>query len=130
MPILPHWNDERKTTIIITYQGHWTWDEFHNAVEATNALMSSVDYDVVLIHNTLQGSSLPKGNILAQGTTAITGFKDNLLLIIVVASSTLIRTFVNIATSLNPGGRGNIIKTVATLEAALDIAEHTLANPT
>ena len=129
MPIVPQWSDDSKTCIIINYQGRWTWDEFQDAAHITNGLMKSVDYSIVLIHNTLQGSTLPKGNILAQGTTAISGFEHNLLLIVVVVNSTLIRTFVNIAASLNPGGRGNIIKTVSTLEAAMSIAEKTIANP-
>ena len=129
MPILPQWNDEHKTTIVITYQGRWTWDEFQAAVAATNVLMNSVDYSVVLIHDTLEGSVLPPGNILAQGRTAIAGFENNLTLIVVVLNSGVIRTFVNIAAGLNPGGRGNIIKTVSSLDIALDLAEKALANP-
>ena len=79
MPISPQWTDERKAALVITYQGHWTWDEFQGAVDATNALMNSVDYPVVLIHNTLGGSALPPGNILAQGRSAIAGFPITLL---------------------------------------------------
>jgi hypothetical protein len=130
MPILPQWTDEHKTAIVINYQGHWTWEEFQRAVDAVNTLMRSVNYSVILIHNTLESANLPPGNILAQGRTAISGFADNLMLIIVVANSTLIRTFVNIAAGLNPGGRGNIIKTVASLEQAQRIVETILANPT
>ncbi len=129
MPILPQWSDERKTSIVINYQGHWTWEEFQAAVEATNELMNSVDYPVVLVHDTIQGSTLPPGNIVAHGKTAIAGFADNLALIIVVLNSSLIRTFLNIVTGLNPAGRGKIIKTVSSLEEALHIAEKAFANP-
>ena len=77
MPVLPQWSDERKTSIVITYQGHWTWDEFQSGVDAINVLMNSVDYPVVLIHDTIQGSTLPPGNIIGQGKAAIAGFADN-----------------------------------------------------
>jgi hypothetical protein len=127
MPILPHWNDENKTSIVISYQGHWSWDEFQAAVESTNVLMNSVDYPVVLIHDTLQGSTLPSGNIVAHGKTAIAGFANNLALIIVVLNSSLIRTFLNIVAGLNPAGRGKIIKTVSSLDEALQLAQKTLA---
>lgn len=125
MPIVPQWSDEHKNCIIVTYQGHWTWDEFQEGVKATNSLMNSVDYPVILIHDTLEGSTLPSGNILAQASMAVRNFENNLLLIIVVMNSTLIRTFVKILVSLNPVGRGDLIKTVATLEAALNMAEKT-----
>ena len=129
MPINVDWVDANKEILLVTYQGHWTWEEFQNAVYATNVLMNSVDYSVVLIHDTLQGSALPPGNIIAQGKTAISSFADNLVLIIVVVNSSLIRTFLNIISGLNPSGRGQITKTVSTLEEANSLAQKSLANP-
>ena len=128
MPVTPKWKDDRKTTIVITYQSQWTWDEFHDAVGATNTLMDSVDYPVVLIHDTSHGGMLPPGNVVAHGQSAITNFSNNLALIVVVVNSTLIRTFLSIVISMNPAGRGDKIKMAPTLEKANAIAEEVLLN--
>jgi hypothetical protein len=128
MPVSPKWKDVRKTTIVITYQSPWTWDEFHEAAQATNALMDTVDHDVVLIHDTSHGGILPSGNIVAHGVSAISNFSDNLALIVVVVNSTLIRTFLSIVISMNPAGRGDKIKTVPTLEKAYLMADEILQN--
>jgi hypothetical protein len=122
MPISVQWSDESQTCIVVSYQGHWSWAEFQEAVQATNNLMNSVDQKVVLIEDTSMGGILPPGNVVAHGKNAIANFPDNLILIVVVANSSLIRTFLSIIATMNPGGRGSIIKTSATLEQALDMA--------
>ena len=126
MSVSPKWKDDRKTTIVVSYQSPWTWKEFQEAALATNALMNSVDYDVVLIQDTSHGSMLPPGNIVGHGNTAITNFPGNLALIVVVVNSTLVRTFLSLVTGMNPGGRAGIIKTAPTLEKAFVIAEEAL----
>ena len=126
MPVTPKWKDDRKTTIVVTYQNPWTWTEFQAAAVATNALMDSVDYNVVLIQDTSHGGLLPPGNIVLHGKTAIANFPGNLAVIIVVVNSTLIRTFLSIVAGMNPGGRKDQIKTAPTLEKAYLMAEDTL----
>jgi len=126
MPVTTKWKDDRKNTIVITYQTPWTWNQFREAAEATNTLMNSVDYEVVIIEDTSHGSMLPPGNIVGYGTSAIANFPSNLALIVVVVNSTLVRTFLSLVAGMNPGGRGEIIKTAATLEKAYQLAEETL----
>jgi hypothetical protein len=126
MSVSAKWRDKHKTTVVVTYQSPWTWIEFHEAALATNALMESVDYDVVIIEDTSHGSMLPGGNIVGHGKTAIANFPNNLALIVVVANSTIVRTFLSLVTGMNPGGRANIIKTAPTLEKAYAIAEEAL----
>ncbi len=123
MPISVSWKDEAKTCVEITYQGHWTWPEFQAAAAATNDLISSVAYNVVIIENTLNGSVMPPGNIITNGKSAITSFPENTGLIIVVVNSSIIRTFLSIVANTNPRGRRGIIKMVATLEEAYQLAE-------
>jgi hypothetical protein len=126
MSVLAKWKDEHKTTVVVTYQSPWTWNEFHEAALTTNALMESVDYGVVLIEDTSHGSLLPPGIIIGHGKTAIANFPSNLTLIVVVANSTIIRTFLSLVAGMNPGGRANIIKTAPTLEKAYAMAEEAL----
>ena len=129
MPISVQWVDESQTCIAVTYEGHWSWAEFQTAAQTTNDLMSSIEHGVVIIENTLAGGVLPAGNIIANGKNAITSFPENTSLIIVVVNSSLIRTFLSIVANMNPGGRGSIIKTVATLEEAYQLAGLTCPNP-
>jgi hypothetical protein len=127
MSVTPKWKDERQTTIVVTYQNPWTWDEFDEAALATNALMKSVDYHVVLIEDTSHGGLLPPGNVVAHGKWAIANFPNNLALIVVVVNSSLIRTFLSIVAGMNPGGRKDLIKTAPTLEKAYAMAEEALS---
>lgn len=126
MSVSAKWKDEHKTTIVVTYQNPWTWTEFHEAALTTNALMDSVDYNIVIIEDTSHGSMLPPGNIVGHGKTAIANFPSNLALIVVVANSTIVRTFLSLVTGMNPGGRANIIKTASTLEKAYAMADEAL----
>jgi hypothetical protein len=123
MPVTPKWKDDRKTTLVITYQNPWTWREFKEAAQATNAMMDSVNASVVLIHDTSHGGLIPPGNIVGNGVNAVANFPNNLALIIVVVNSTLIRTFLSMVVGMNPGGRGDKIKTAPTLEKAYAMAE-------
>ncbi len=128
MPVSPKWKDDRKTTIVITYQNPWIWDEFHDGILSTNALMDTVEYDVVLIHDTSHGGMLPIGNVVTHGNEAVERFSSNVALIIVVVNSTLIRTFLSIVISMNPAGRGDKIKMMPTLEKAYVLADEALQN--
>lgn len=129
MPISVHWtNDQTQTCVEVTYHGHWTWSEFQTAAAATNDLVSSVPHDVAIIENTLDGSVLPSGNIIANGKSAITSFPDNTALIVVVLNSSLIRTFLSIVANMDPRGRRGIIKMVATLDEARQLASMAFAD--
>ncbi|MCA0458027.1 MAG: hypothetical protein LCI00_28935 [Chloroflexi bacterium] len=119
MPISVQWTDHRRCCVVVTYSDLWSWSDFQKAALVTNDLVSSVPHPVAIIENTLDGSVLPSGNIIANGKNAITGFPDNTSLIVVVLNSSIIRTFLSIVTNMNPRGRGGIIKTSATLEEAL-----------
>jgi hypothetical protein len=123
MPVTPKWKDDRKTTIVITYQNPWTWREFKDAAQATNAMMETLADGVVLIHDTSHGGLIPPGNIVGNGVSAVANYPNNLTLIIVVVNSTLIRTFLSMVVGMNPGGRGDKIKTAPTLEKADAMAE-------
>jgi hypothetical protein len=122
MPVTPKWKDDRKTTLVITYQNPWTWREFKDAAQATNAMMETVANGVVLIHDTSHGGLIPSGNIVGNGVSAVANYPNNLALIIVVVNSTLIRTFLSMVVGMNPGGRGDKIKTAPTLEKAYAMA--------
>lgn len=128
MPISVQWTDTTECCVVVTYEGHWSWAEFQTAAQATNDLVNSVEHSVVIIENTLAGGILPPGNIIANGKNAITSFPENTGLIIVVVNSSLIRTFLSIVANMDPRGRRGIIKTVATLEQALEMAREVCAD--
>ncbi|MCA0458026.1 MAG: hypothetical protein LCI00_28930 [Chloroflexi bacterium] len=128
MPISVKWFDDSHTCVVVTYQGRWSWAEFQTAVDETNQLLNTVEHKVAIIEDTAMGGMLPPGNIVANGRNAIASFPKNISLIIVVLNSSLIRTFLTIIASMNPGGHGSIIKITATLEEALDMAEQRIPN--
>ena len=128
MPVTPKWKDDRKTTLVITYQNPWTWREFKEAAQTTNTMMETVTDTVALIHDTSHGGLIPSGNIVGNGVSAVANYPNNLALIIVVVNSTLIRTFLSMVTGMNPGGRGDKIKTAPTLEKAYAMAESEIIN--
>ncbi len=90
--------------------------------------MNTVTHNVVIIENTLDGGVLPAGNVIANGKSAITSFPDNTALIIVVVNSSFIRTFLSIVANMDPRGRRGIIKMVATIDEAYQLAEMAVAD--
>jgi len=123
MSINVSWVDQNKEILVVTYVKRWTWEEFQETVVTTNTLIKAIDHPVVLIHDTLQGSVLPPGNIIAQGKMAFAGAADNVALIIVVVNSSLIQTFLSLVAKFVPNGRGHIIKTVSSLEEAYQLSQ-------
>ncbi len=129
MSININWVDENKEIILIKYEKRWTWTEFQEAVDTTNAMINAVNHPVVEIHDTLEGAVLPQGNIIAQGKQAFAGAADNVSLIIVVVNSSIIQTFLSLVAKFIPNGRGHIIKTVSTMEEANRLSQEVHSNP-
>ncbi|MBK8024805.1 MAG: hypothetical protein IPK19_26150 [Chloroflexi bacterium] len=64
MPVTVEWDNSERTILRTDSHGHWTWDEYHHAVDAALVMMQSVDHDVHLVNVRHSDSVQPDGNAL------------------------------------------------------------------
>lgn len=116
MAISVLWDDENETIIRSESGGHWTWEEYHEAVEQVVILANSVSHRVDLIINALPGAAAPSGSSMPHYQRAQRIMPKNVRLNIIVNTNTFGRMIINTFTRLNKGG----LKVVAagTLEEA------------
>lgn len=83
MPITYHWNSEAKYLMVITFDGTWTWDDFHNQIKDIHKEIEIVSHtaDMLLWHKVAQ----PLGNPLIHFNSAARQQPANTGMVIVVA---------------------------------------------
>ena len=56
MPIYLNWYDTNKTILIYTFEGRWTWEEFHEIDKPTWKLIADADYriDIIIDYTTIE----------------------------------------------------------------------------
>lgn len=59
MAIQVGWGNSNRTIILYTFDGAWTWHEFHAAIDIARRLMSTVNYPVKTIIDMTDGDDLP-----------------------------------------------------------------------
>ncbi len=62
MPYLVIWDNNAQTAIRTEWQGNWTWDEYHQALDEVARLMKSVSHPVDVINTSAPNAVMPKGN--------------------------------------------------------------------
>ncbi|MBK8023508.1 MAG: hypothetical protein IPK19_19265 [Chloroflexi bacterium] len=62
MSIDVHWDNEEKDVVVALFDGEWTWNDFHDAVQRIHVMVASVEQtvDILLFHKVDQ----PLGNPL------------------------------------------------------------------
>ncbi|MBZ0301047.1 MAG: hypothetical protein K8J31_14965 [Anaerolineae bacterium] len=114
MPITVAWDDEARTTIAFTYEGHWGWEEFYESVEQSNTLMGSVSHPVDVIIN-LQNSFLMPQNMLSHLARMPKIAHPNTSSIVVVGANSLVHALSNLFIRLY-GNNDRKFRIVRTLE--------------
>ncbi len=63
MPITIRWFNAEHTIIQYEFEGRWSWEELHAAIEQVQALMNSVDHRVDIIVDVSGSRGIPAGAI-------------------------------------------------------------------
>lgn len=119
MAISVNWEDGDRSIIRSESGGHWTWDEYHAAVEQVVALANSVNYRVDLIINALPGAVAPLGSSMPHYQRAQRIMPGNVRLNIIINTNTFGRIIINTFTRLNSGKGGFKVGAAGTVEEAL-----------
>jgi len=125
MPITTRWYDDSHKVILHTYEGEWTWDDLSKGLNDLEFLTDSVPYKVIVLTDMRGTNILPKGNLLAQGKTAIKRAPENISQVIIVIQSRLIEVFATLMFEMIPAWR-NRVRFVKTYEEGLKLVEAAL----
>jgi hypothetical protein len=63
MSIVVSWETEKQTTIVITFDRPWTWEEFRKSYDDMDKLFKSVSHEVDLILDITEGGFPPAGAV-------------------------------------------------------------------
>ncbi len=61
MPIALNWFDDKNTVLLYSFEGSWTWEEFHELDDPVWNLIAKVDYRIDLLIDWTQSAGFPLG---------------------------------------------------------------------
>lgn len=127
MGIRVSWDNDEKTIVRHSYNGHWTISDFYNCVDDSARLLHSVDHPVDLIID--MGDCAPPPNGILRGYRyADSKVPDNQRLVIVVQASDIQRVYDHVADNITVrAGRNRV--SVDTMEEAYDVIAQYQAQP-
>lgn len=114
MPISVDWGNADKTYTVFTFQGKWTWEEYHAAIEKGVDMVSDKPYVVNILIDMLDCNLFPN-NMLSHFNTSMRQPPKKFDLAIVVSTSGFIQAIANII-GLFPTSKNTQFKVVKTLE--------------
>lgn len=119
MPITVSWDDTEKTVLRYDFEGNWTWDEFQQAKEESDAMLDSVPHSVDVILNYGNNHWLPPGAISRLRAMAANTRPNFSGRTIIVSESIVHRTLLNILRNTSNWLADRFtVRFVATVEAA------------
>lgn len=122
MPIHTFWHNDEKTIVRYDFEGHWTWEEFHAAVNRVHDMMETVLHQRVDgIIDLTRSAMIPSGS-LVHFRTGSAKAAANWGISVLVTTSTFINVFGDTIRRMLPNlaSRYFVVKTV---EEALQLIE-------
>ncbi|MBZ0293490.1 MAG: hypothetical protein K8L99_13060 [Anaerolineae bacterium] len=122
MPVNTLWDNDEKTIIRVENEGHWTWEEFHHALENIVKMIESVDHHVDIINIDRPGASMPISSPIQHFQRAAQLFAPYSVLNINVISSPFARMLTKVLAGI-PVISSPYVKHVESLEEAYALIE-------
>jgi hypothetical protein len=117
MPLHLSWDDSEQTIIRCESEGHWTWEEYHAALDQVVEMMRGVNRRVDLINVERPGASIPPGSPTSHFKRSTKILPANLGINVVVIASSVGRMMASVM-KLMPGNDMDSIRLVRDLEQA------------
>ncbi len=95
MPIMVQWDDDQHTAVRWDFEGRWTWQEFAEVQDESDALITGVDHTVDVIANMENSSTLPE-NPLSRYHHALARSPENRGLVVIAGAGTFIQAMAQI----------------------------------
>lgn len=102
MPVTVEWDNPEHTILRTESHGHWTWDEYHHAVDQALVMIKGVDHPVDLINMRAIDAITPPGNALPHLRRVMRDLPDNHRLTIMVNPNMQSKLMVGIFKRLVP----------------------------
>lgn len=64
MTVTAAWDNLDKTILLYEFEGHWTWDELHNAVNQARELLDQVEHQVDVIVDLEKSRPIPSNAVV------------------------------------------------------------------
>lgn len=122
MAITVAWHDDAHTIVRWVFPAHWTWADYDEAQDASNALLASVDYTIDAIGDLTASSGLPPAALTTYKNT-LRRSAANTGLIVLVGANFFVRAMVStlkvVVPSKTPGADFTFADTVEEAEALI-----------
>ncbi|MCK6578821.1 MAG: hypothetical protein L6Q98_12005 [Anaerolineae bacterium] len=102
MTVTVEWDNAEKTILRTDSYGHWTWDEYHHAVDTALAMIRAVDHEVHLVNVRHLDSTAPEGNALPHLRRVMRDLPKNHRLTIMVNPNLRSKMLMNVMKSIVP----------------------------
>lgn len=96
MAITVKWDDETKTTIYQTFNGRWTWPEFHQAWDEVTAMAADLDYPIDFIIDMTSSSLIPDQVFSQIRRVGSDSLDARMGINVIVGANTFVQTFWNL----------------------------------
>lgn len=115
MPVLVEWGNPEKTYTLFTFEGQWTWQEYHEARDKAFALVKDCPYAVNLLIDMTNCKLFPQ-NMLSHFGSSMQHVPKQFDLAVVVTSSMFIETISRMINTLYGSRAKSQFVTAKTLE--------------
>ncbi|HVU11257.1 MAG TPA: hypothetical protein VHD90_08265 [Phototrophicaceae bacterium] len=119
MSVSVHWDNDEQSVLHYVVAGHWTWDEFYDALaEARQMIDASSQQRIHAIIDISEGSLFPKNALLHLRRLSVdTPTKMQFGTTVIVSKNLFVKSLMDVMSHLNPDATNNF-QLMATLEEA------------
>lgn len=120
MSITVTWGNSAKTVFIVCFEGRWTWDEYHRAIDELTQLVQEIDHSYYIIADFRNSMTVPKGalaNIKSRHATASEKYTGTVL----VGASGFVSQLINLVNIINPMLLDGHYHTASSIDAAFEL---------
>ncbi|MBL8162849.1 MAG: hypothetical protein JNJ61_12750 [Anaerolineae bacterium] len=122
MAIELYWDNDAQTTLLLEFNGRWTWEELHRTLAAIKKITDAVDYEIAALVDVSRGLHILPGDLfsaegLHNARLLMTLGHDGTGPLVIVGANPLIKTVYDVLHKLDPSALGNV-RFAKTLEEA------------
>lgn len=125
MTISVRWDDDRHKTILVTYEGAWTWSDFAVAKTQIETLLVSVQHVVNIISDSRQSHTMPEGNALSRLVNSFQYAPHNIGVTAVLGASPFFRSMLHLLQTVSTSHAAQTLRFVNSEEDAYLITQTT-----
>lgn len=113
MAIELFWDDDAQTTLLLEFNGRWTWDELYRTLAAIKKITDTADHEIAALVDVSRGLYISPAEIfsakgLENARALLTLGRDGTGPVVIVGASPLIRNIYDAFHRLDPKALGSV----------------------